>query len=223
MKKKIIGGGLLLIIIFTLVCRIIYKDEFYFVRKPLTIEKVKIDRDKDNDGILDMDDIIEGARNEVENKTEYKSVYYDGGYPPDSEGVCTDVVWRALKNAGYNLKYEMDEDIKKHTGDYASVAGKPDPNIDFRRVKNQYVYFQKYAQTLTTDIIPNQVNNLIQWQGGDIVVLKNCEHIAIVSDKRRRDGIPYIIHNANTIPKEEDKLFTWYNSGKLLAHFRYPK
>ena len=41
-------------------------------------------------------------------------------------------------------------------------------NIDFRRVKNLKIYFEHTAISLTTD-----VNDIEQWQGGDIVVFKN--------------------------------------------------
>jgi len=64
---------------------------------PLNIPKVECLSDKDGDGINDLDDIVEGARKDAENKPVYKSEYYSGGYPPDNEGVCTDVIWRALK------------------------------------------------------------------------------------------------------------------------------
>ena len=107
--------------------------------------------------------------------------------------------------------------------DYANSVTIPDPNIDFRRVKNLYVFFSKYAQKLTTDVIPYDKENLEQWQGGDIVIYGNQEHIAIISDKRRRDGVPYIIHNASTYAKEEDRLLAWKRKNKILAHFRYPK
>ena len=56
-------------------------------------------------------DIVQGARIDAENKPNYRSAYYAGGYPPDDEGVCTDVVWRALKNAGHTLKDMVDADI----------------------------------------------------------------------------------------------------------------
>ena len=54
--------------------------------------------DINKNGKSDLQDIVLGARAEVNNKTEYKDAYYSGGYPPDSEGVCADVVWRALVN-----------------------------------------------------------------------------------------------------------------------------
>ena len=40
-----------------------------------------------------------------------------------------------------------------------------DKNIDFRRVKNLKVYFDRNAISLTTDI-----NQIEEWLGGDIVV-----------------------------------------------------
>ncbi|NLT96456.1 MAG: DUF1287 domain-containing protein, partial [Clostridia bacterium] len=91
----------------------------------LKIEKLVLEIDQDGDGILDLDDIVEGARKEVENQPRYKSAYYSGGYPPQDEGVCTDVIWRAYKNAGYNLKELIDKDIRENTGDYPRVEGRP--------------------------------------------------------------------------------------------------
>lgn len=51
----------------------------------------------------DWEDILEGARQDVRNRPVYRNAYYRGGYPPDNEGVCTDVIWRAFKNAGYDI------------------------------------------------------------------------------------------------------------------------
>ncbi len=198
----------------------IHQDVFYFIRPTLVIETLHVTNDLDQDGLNDRDDLLEGARKEVKNRTNYKSAYYAGGYPPDDEGVCTDVIWRALKHMGYDLKAYMDEDIKKHLEDYSRID-KPDPNIDFRRVKNQNVFFKKYAVSLTTSVIPYDKDNLTEWQGGDIVVLKKPDHIAIISDRRGKDGVPYVIHNAYRHPKEEDCLLAWYNDGHIIAHYRF--
>lgn len=188
----------------------------------LDIPKISLDSDRDNDGIFDLDDIVEGARKDAIVKPAYKSEYYRGGYPPDHEGVCTDVIWRAFKNAGYNLKDMVDKDIRENTRDYPRVEGKPDPNIDFRRVKNLVPFFKKYATTLSIEVAPWNVENLKQWQGGDIVVFgPPLEHIAIISDIRRKDGVPYIIHNGGPYTKEEDRLLTW--PSKITHHFRFPK
>jgi len=51
-----------------------------------------INSDKDKDGIKDQEDIVLGARKEADKKVKYKGNYYVGGYPPENEGVCTDLV-----------------------------------------------------------------------------------------------------------------------------------
>jgi uncharacterized protein len=190
----------------------------------LNIPRIELDSDYDNDGIKDLDDIIEGARKDAKNKPRYKSAYYSGGYPPDDEGVCTDTIWRALDNAGYNLKKMLDKDIKDNIKDYPRVNGKPDPNIDFRRVLNLIPFFKKYATNLTIKVKLGNVKNLTEWQGGDIVVYgKPVNHIAIISDIRRKDGVPYIIHNGSPYTKEEDALLYWHNNvSPIIHHFRFP-
>ena len=221
MKKiiSIIIGSIITMVILGIVFYFLYQDPFYILRPAVKIEKIKCSSDKDNDGINDVDEIISGARREVVNKTKYANRYYIGGYPPDDEGVCTDVIWRAYKNAGYDIKSLVDNDIKNKTKDYA--VNTPDPNIDFRRVKNLYIFFKKYSDNLTTDVKPYDIQNLKEWQPGDIVVLN--EHIAIVSDKRRKDGVPFIIHNASFHAKEEDVLMWWSKNGRIKGHFRFPK
>lgn len=187
-----------------------YNDDF-------NIETLVSDYDKDNDGIDDFRDILEGARIDAKNRPKYKSAYYAGGYPPNNEGVCTDLVWRAFKNAGYSLKDLVDEDIKNNINLYPRVNGRADPNIDFRRVANLKVFFDRNANRLTLDY-----KDISAWQGGDIVIF-GPNHIAIVSDKRNRDGIPYIIHNAGQYNREEDALVRWHNNRGITGHYRFNK
>lgn len=201
----------------------VYQDAFFFLKGQVTIDKIVCEGDLDKDGIYDLEDIVQGARLEIANQTKYQSIYYEGGYPPKSEGVCTDVIWRALRNAGYELKANMDRDILENTKHYSNGIVVPDPNIDFRRVKNQYVFFEKYATRLTTEVKPYNKRNLYEWQAGDIVILRKSEHIAIISDKRRKDGVPYIIHNASTFPKEENLLLNWSKNGRIIGHYRFPE
>ncbi len=179
------------------------------------IEALKSDIDYDNDGIDDYTDIMLGARQDAQNHPTYKSAYYSGGYPPDNEGVCTDVVWRAFKNAGYNLKDLIDEDIKNNIDNYPRVAGKPDPNIDFRRVPNLISFFTHNATTLTTDL-----SQIAEWQPGDIVTFENT-HVGIISDKRNKNGVPYLIHNGGQKNREEDFLEIYSLYSKISGHFRW--
>jgi len=179
--------------------------------------------DEDADGINDTQDLLDGARAEVRRHPIYHSGYYRGGYPPEDEGVCTDLIWRALRQAGYDLKESIDEDIRQRTSAYPRVQGEPDPNIDFRRVPNVLEYLRRYGTSLTTEIKPWDEENLKEWQGGDIVVFgKPKEHIAIISDKRRADGVPFIIHNSAPYPAEQDALLYWDSKvSKIVGHFRW--
>ncbi len=175
---------------------------------------VKSQIDYDQDGVDDYGDILEGAKTEAKNHPKYKSAYYSGGYPPDDEGVCTDVIWRALKNAGYNLKDLVDKHISENLNLYSNIK-KPDPNIDFRRVKNLKVYFDYNTIVLTND--PYKIE---EWLPGDIVIF-DTNHIAIISDKRNKRGIPYIIHNAGQPNRDEDALIKWYRNRGITGHYRF--
>ncbi len=228
MRKKLVFLIVILFLLVTVILSIIvikYKNVTYSILHPKAktiyyaedfgIETLKSNTDYDSDGIDDYTDILQGAKIEAQNCPTYKSAYYQGGYPPDDEGVCTDVIWRALKNAGYSLKDMIDEDIKENVELYPRVEGKPDPNIDFRRVPNLMVYFERNHISLTIDL-----SKIEEWQAGDIVVFEN-NHIGIISDKRNERGVPYIIHNAAQPNREEDGL-EFYNENwrKISAHYR---
>ena len=182
-----------------------------YTAEHFNVETVKSSVDFDGDGIDDYTDIMLGARVDAKNHPTYDGTYYEGGYPPEDIGVCTDVVWRAFKNAGYCLKDMVDEDIAERVEEYPRVD-KADPNIDFRRVKNLRVYFEKYAISLTTDI-----NQIEEWQAGDIVIFGADKHIGIVSDKRNKDGQSYIIHNGGQPNREEDYL----KRAEVTGHYRF--
>lgn len=166
--------------------------------------------DKDGDGIDDQTDILQNVRAYIATNPEYKSKYYAGGYPDDGYGVCTDVVAQGFLHAGYDLRELVDADIAGHPELYDVT--KADPNIDFRRVRNLLVYFQNHAISLTTDLM--QIN---EWQGGDVIVFR--KHIGIVSDKRNKNGVPFVIHHANPYQRyyEEDIL---ENRNDIVGHFR---
>ena len=166
--------------------------------------------DKDGDGTYDQTDILKNALVYVKKRPVYKSRYYQTGYPDDRYGVCTDVVGYALKKSGYDLRELVDEDIRTNPKDYD--IDEPDKNIDFRRVKNLRIYFEHTATSLTTD-----VNDIEQWQGGDIVVFKN--HIGVISDRRNVEGVPYVIHHNDPYQKnyEEDIL---QERTDIVGHFR---
>ena len=192
MKKKV--AITILVCVCIIICSFIYilthyqntSSERLPDRYDEDIIQVQSKVDKDNDGIDDQTDILQGALEYIDSHPKYKSKYYQTGYPDDEYGVCTDVVAYALKNAGYDLRTLVDEDIENNPDDYN--IDNPDKNIDFRRVRNLKIYFSHTAISLTTDI-----DEIEEWQGGDIVIFKN--HIGIVSERRNENGVPYVIHH----------------------------
>ena len=162
-----------------------------------------------------LERLILGARKDALAMPAYVNAYYAGGYPPENEGTCTDLVWRAFMEADIVLKDLVDEDIKMNRERYKHIAYR-DPNIDFRRVQNLAIFFENNAEILTTDVYDTQA-----WQAGDIVVFGNYEHIGIVSDIRNANDIPYLIHNNDQPVREEDRLeYGSYTMG-IKAHYRY--
>lgn len=180
-----------------------------YTNADFNIETYKSSVDLDNDGIDDQTDILNNVRTYVATKPKYKSKYYDTGYPNDNYGVCTDVVAFGLKAAGYDLQELVDQDIRENRSRYNIKT--VDKNIDFRRVRNLKIYFDNYAISLSTSL-----DDISDWQGGDIVIFPS--HIGIVSDKRNKDGIPFLIHHANPYQRyyEEDVL----NMYKIEGHYR---
>lgn len=182
----------------------------YYSGEDFNIDYVYSDHDQNKDGVDDYIDLLNGARNFVEQTPKYKSEYYDGGYPPPGIGVCTDVVAAAFLEAGYDLRELVDQDIRNHREAYPEIKV-IDKNIDYRRVRNLKIFFDRTASSLTTDM-----KQIEKWQGGDIVIFPN--HIAVVSDRRNKEGIPYIIHHGGQPVYEEDALKRY--KGSILGHYR---
>ena len=163
-----------------------------YTAEHFNIETVLSEMDYNSNGTDDYTDILLGARVDARNHPTYNGAYYEGGYPPDDIGVCTDVVWRAFRNAGYSLRDMVDH--------------------DFRRVRNLRIFFEEHAISLTLDI-----NEIAEWQPGDIGIFEDDKHIGIISDKRNKDGQPYVIHNGGQPNREEDFL----SKSTVTGHYRF--
>ena len=215
MKKKIliiVTNFLIVLIIVVLYAlyRFNYISHKKYTNEDFNIKTYISKTDKDNDGIDDQTDILNNVRNYIKTNPKYKSKYYATGYPNDEYGVCTDVVAFGLKGAGYDLMNLVNEHIKTNRNLYDIDV--IDKNIDFRRVQNLKVYLDNNAIALTNDI-----NKIKEWQGGDIVVFKN--HIGIVSDKRNKKGISFIIHHANPYQRYYEEDILEYRDD-IVGHYR---
>lgn len=214
MKKSILT--FLFIIIIVILVALLYGFSIISHKKysnsDFNIETYISSIDKDNDGIDDQTDILNNVKNYISKKPKYNSKYYATGYPDDEYGVCTDVVANGLKGAGYDLMELVNKDIINNREKYNIET--IDKNIDFRRVRNLAVYFKNNSISLTTDL-----SQIKEWQGGDIIVFK--DHIGIISDKRNKKGIPFLIHHASPgqINYEED-ILELYPQDYIIGHYR---
>ena len=204
--------------------------KYILTNKDFGIADYKSPHDANGDGIDDQTQFVIGAKEFLAKDPQYKSsAYYKGGYPfPDEKGVlygvCTDVIAFAFKAAGYDLMALINADMEAHPETYIRVTENYDPNINFRRVRNQYCFFQNHALSLTTDL-----SDYAAWQPGDIVVTgdpSSKSHICLVSTRRAEDGVPYVLQLATTGQSlfEEDYLTTCQFSTvskPIYAHFRY--
>lgn len=185
-------------------------SDFGFIRE-------KSDSDYDKDNTDDYTEYLNGEKQYAKWNPKYLSEYYAGGYPPvEKEGVCTDVVWYSLKEAGYSLKDMVVQDIKETEKKDVYQIDIIDENIDFRRVMNQDVFFERYAENLSTDIYDTR-----SFMPGDIITFDNSAHIAMISDKYNKNGVPFLIQNRDETQKtkEEDRLEV--TEMQVTGHYRF--
>ena len=166
--------------------------------------------------------IVEGAKIQAREAASYTVGYFRIGYPngdlPRNQGVCTDVVIRSLRHAGYDIQKLIHEDMRRRFATYPRREKKPDSNIDHRRCPNQVWFFKTYGKTLTNKVSPETLKH---WKPGDFVYWKldsGLDHTGVLTDRLNSKGEPYVIHNLG-VCAEEDVLTRW----KIVGHFRYPK
>jgi uncharacterized protein YijF (DUF1287 family) len=170
--------------------------------------------DRDGDGIPDPLDVLVGAKKTVLNADAYTEGYvtikYPNGDVPREIGVCTDVIIRAVRNAGIDLQKELHEDIARAKKAYPMVKGTGNAHIDQRRVATLLPYFKRHW-TQHTSKLDDASDPL---RPGDIVFMDTFpsrtgpDHIGIVSDTIGESGLPLIINNwtNGTVTAEMDLL-----------------
>ena len=202
----------LMLSIFILTYKLNNLSKKVYYNREFNIETYISSVDKDNDGIDDQTDFLNGVREYLKTNPKYKSKYYGTGYPDDEYGVCTDVVAFGLKYAGYDLMELVNEDIINNREKYNIDI--IDKHIDFRRTGNLDIFLKNNCISLTTDL-----SKVEEWQGGDIIMFKN--HVGIISEKRNKNGIPFLIHHMSPmqINYEEDVLES-YDQDNIIGHYR---
>jgi uncharacterized protein YijF (DUF1287 family) len=157
------------------------------------------EQDQDLDGVPDQLDGLLGAKKTLLLRSPYIDTYrdlpYPGGDVPRNEGVCTDVIVRALRNAGYDLQRLVYEDAQRAPKSYPGII-KRDKNIDHRRVRNLLVYFKRHFTSLDA----NASSQTSLFLPGDIVLFNTYgnafpDHIGIVSNTLGPSGLPLVINS----------------------------
>jgi uncharacterized protein YijF (DUF1287 family) len=158
--------------------------------------------DVDKDGIPNALDIFIGAKKTAVNADAYGAGYISIDYPMGDVardiGVCTDVIIRAMRNAGIDLQAEVHRDVARARKAYGrTIKGNGDTNIDHRRVRTILPWFKRHwaAHTVAFDDAADPL------RPGDVVFMDTFpsksgpDHIGIVSDKLGESGLPMIVNN----------------------------
>jgi uncharacterized protein YijF (DUF1287 family) len=165
-----------------------------------------------------VDAALERTHHSVRYEPTYVRIPYPGGDVPADTGVCTDEVIRSYRALGVDLQKEVHEDMVQNFSAYPRkwrwLSGKPDANIDHRRVPNLKVFFQRKGEALPATTYAQD------YSPGDLVTYDlggNVPHIGIVVDRKGESGRYMIEHNIGQGPRIEDVLFNW----KITGHYRY--
>lgn len=210
-KKKLLGGQMRLVGWFRKhLCPLGVAGATVLMLAVMLVPLLLPVSDRNGNGRSDSDDLVIGARAAVEADPVYDASYVKG-YPPQTAGACTDIVWQAFKEAGYALRDMVDADIAAHPEAYPNIT-KRDRNIDYRRVVNLHIFFSRYAESLSIDKTDPTV-----WQPGDIVIFRDDKHIGIISDRKNEDGLPLVIHHSIRAAEEADYL----PEAEVTAHYRF--
>ena len=167
------------------------------------------------------DAFVAAAKQQVGVTREYDPAYrqlaYPGGDVPLSRGVCSDVVIRAMRKAGFDLQVLVHEDMRAHFDAYPKQWGlrKPDSNIDHRRVPNLATFFARQGRALrvTRDAADYAPGDIVTWR-----LSSGVPHIGVVSDVRVPGSARYqVVHNIGWGAQLEDVLFAY----ELTGHYRW--
>jgi uncharacterized protein YijF (DUF1287 family) len=156
--------------------------------------------DDDRDGIPDPLDLLLGGHKNSLNAAVYGGGYillaFPGGDVPRDMGVCTDVIVRAVRNAGLDLQAELQREIRRAPRAFPMVR-RPNAHIDHRRVRTVLPYFERRWDRRRAAVDDAEDPP----RPGDVIFMDTFasrpgpDHVGIVSDRVGPSGLPLVINS----------------------------
>jgi hypothetical protein len=202
----------------------------------IDMDNIPVTSDADDDGINDQKDIMQGAKDQLKEPArtirveEGENNYFKDGDPPKDLAISADIIARAFSEAGFSLRELVYEDISNNFDQYPIKElwsrSFCDPNIDYRRIQNLEVFFERDAKDMGIFFNALDESNLNSWLPGDLVFFDMnrdgfSDNAGIISNNTTRDGVPKIIYNyidpGYTVEKDILK------EEVITGHYRFPK
>lgn len=153
--------------------------------------------------------LLATARKQIGVTTRYDPAYvaldYPGGDVSLDRGVCIDVIIRAYRDAfNFDFQQVIHEDMSAHFSSYPDLWGLrgTDRNIDHRRVPNVETWLARQGHELAD----------LDWRPGDLLTCRvngTLPHIAIISNRKDRQGRWRAIHNIGLGALEDSRVWSY--------------
>jgi len=149
--------------------------------------------------------ILTGAKKQLDHPAVYTAfaaglirLDYPMGDIPENHAVCTDIIIRALRNAGLDLQALLHEDVVTHPRRYRHLVSTPNSHIDHRRTRNLNTYFKYHFKVLNSSVSTGTGE---MYKPGDIIIMDTgiangtiYDHIGIASDTIDDQKLPEVIN-----------------------------
>ncbi len=179
------------------------------------------------------EEILAAAKVQAGIGTRYRMIYpridYPAGDISPREGLCCDLVIRALRAAGIDLQELVEEDLRANRAEYRglNMGGFQqgfDKSWNHRRTAILDRFLNRHAAVLPARFDRSSAS---EWQPGDIVIFRRngseTWHVAVLSDSHDpRTGEPMLI-DAWMEPGRVSETHRLGKYGPLAGHYRLPE
>lgn len=149
----------------------------------------------------------------------YYEIDFPNGDISNDRGNRADVIVRAYRGVGVDLQEDVHNDMSSNFRRYPQIFNRKeaDSNIDHRLIQNLERFFARNGDSLpvTTEALDYSVGDIVIWR-----LIDGTPHSGIVvPGPGAKHSEKWIVHNMNSTPLWEDRLFDY----KVIGHYRYSK